>query len=216
VSRSGRAKSTPRQPRSGKRAELKVHPLTPERWKDVESLFGPRGACAGCWCMWWRLKRSDWSKGKGEGNRRALRTVVHRGDPPGLLAYLGSKPVGWIAIAPREAYPGLGRSRILKPLDEKPVWSVTCFFVARSFRRQGVTVELLKAAAGYARGRGAKMLEGYPSEPGSGSVADAWVFTGLAGAFRRAGFREAARPSPKRPIMRLALRAKRFGRSSKP
>jgi GNAT superfamily N-acetyltransferase len=162
--------------------------------------------------MWWRLKRSDWSRGKGDGNRRALRKVVQRGDPPGLLAYSDREPVGWIAIAPREAYPGLDRSRILKPLDETPVWSVTCFFVARPFRRQGVTVELLKAAAKYARGRGATVLEGYPSEPGSGTVADAWVFTGLAGAFRRAGFREAARPSAKRPIMRLALRAGRPGR----
>ena len=172
--------------------------------------------------MWWRLKRSEWSKGKGDANRRAFRNVVQHGEPPGLLAYSGRDPVGWIAIAPRETYPGLGRSRILKPLDDRPVWSVTCFFVGRPFRRQGVTVELLKAAAKYARGRGAKMLEGYPSEPGSGTVADAWVYTGLAGAFRRAGFREAARPSPRRPIMRLALgagpprrRSPRAGASSK-
>jgi len=157
--------------------------------------------------MWWRLNRSVWSKGRGEGNRRAFRKVVERGDPPGLLAYSGPDAVGWMAIAPREDYPGLGRSRILKPLDDKPVWSVTCFFVARGFRRQGVTVALLKAAAKYARGRGARMLEGYPSEPESSTIADAWVFTGLAGAFRRAGFREAARPSAKRPIMRRAVRA---------
>lgn len=188
------------------RKALRVHPLTPDRWEDFQSLFGPRGACAGCWCMWWRLQRSDWSKGKGDGNRRAFRAVVHRGDPPGLLAYSGREAVGWVAIAPREAYPGLGRSRILKPVDEKPVWSVSCFFVARAFRRQGVTVELLKAAAKHARTQGAKILEGYPSEPGSGAVADAWVYTGLAGAFRRAGFKEVARPSAKRPIMRRALR----------
>lgn len=191
----------------GRRAALRVHPLTPDRWEDFERLFGPRGACAGCWCMWWRAKRSVWSKGKGDGNRRAFRKVVHEGDPPGLLAYSGRDAVGWIAIAPRDAYPGLGRSRILKSLDDRPVWSVTCFFVARPFRRQGVTVELLKAAGKYAKGQGAKILEGYPSEPGSGTVADAWVFTGLAGAFRRAGFREAARPSAKRPIMRRALRS---------
>ena len=196
-----------RRPPKSARGALLVHPLTSDRWEDFESLFGPRGACAGCWCMWWRLKRSVWSKGKGDGNRRAIRKIVHGGDPPGLLAYSGREAVGWVAIAPREAYPGLGRSRILKPLDEKPVWSVTCFFVARAFRRQGVTVGLLKAAAKYARGRGAKILEGYPSEPGSGTVADAWVFTGLAGAFRRAGFREVARPSAKRPIMRRSLRS---------
>ena len=196
-----------RQPRKRSRTTLRVLPLTPDRWEDFEGLFGPRGACAGCWCMWWRLQRSVWSKGSGDGNRRAFRKVVHGGDRPGLLAYSGREAVGWVAIAPREAYPGLERSRILKPLDAKPVWSVTCFFVARAHRRQGVTVELLKAAAKHARGRGAKILEGYPSEPGSGTVADAWVFTGLAGAFRRAGFKEVARPSAKRPIMRRALRS---------
>jgi GNAT superfamily N-acetyltransferase len=210
-SRAAKRSAAPRTRRAptprARRAAIRVHPLTPDRWDDFEQLFGPRGACAGCWCMWWRLPRSVWSKGRGDGNRRAFRRVVERGDPPGLLAYSGREAVGWMAMAPREDYPGLGRSRILKPLDDKPVWSVTCFFVARGFRRQGVTVALLQAAGEYARGRGARMLEGYPSEHGSSAVADAWVFTGLAGAFRRSGFREVARPSAKRPIMRRALRS---------
>lgn len=189
--------------------KARVLPATPERWDDLERLFGPRGACAGCWCMWWRRERGEWSKGQGEGNRRALRSVVRGGDPPGLIAYFDGRPAGWIALAPREAYPRLERSRHFKPLDDRPVWSVTCFFVAREFRRRGLTVRLLKAAADHARRRGATMLEGYPVEPGKGRMADAWVFTGLASAFLRAGFREVARPSRTRPIMRRALGRKR-------
>ena len=193
--------------RAAPSASFRVLPLTPERWSDFETLFGPRGACAGCWCMWWRIPRSEWTRGKGDGNRRAMRAIVQRGAFTGLLAYSGTTPVGWIALAPREDYPGLERSRTLKRLDERPVWSITCFFVARDFRRKGVTVTLLREAAAVARKKKASLLEGYPIEPRKGSVqADAWVFTGLAGAFRRAGFREAAAPTETRRIMRLELR----------
>lgn len=179
-----------------------LRPLTPERWPDLERLFGPRGACGGCWCMWWRLGRAEFERQKGEENRLALKTIVERGEVPGILAYVGSEPVGWCAIAPREVYPALARSRILKPVDAEPVWSVTCFFVAKPFRRQGLTVELLKSALRFARERGASIVEGYPTEPGEGRVQDVFAYTGIASAFRAAGFSEVARRSPTRPIMR--------------
>lgn len=96
-------------------ATIRIAPATADRWDDLEQLFGPRGACAGCWCMWWRLRRAEWGKGKGDGNRRALRALVQSGEPTGLVAYLGRDPIAWIAVAPRGAYPGLERSRTLKP-----------------------------------------------------------------------------------------------------
>jgi len=190
------------------RLEIRFYPLTEDRWEDLERLFGPRGACAGCWCMWWRLPRTQWNSQCGAGNRKAFHALVESGNPPGILAYAGGEPVGWCAVAPREAYGGLERSRVLAPVDERPVWSVTCFFVAREHRRRGVTVGLLEAAAKHAAMRGAKLLEGYPTESKGDSPA-AWVFTGLAGAFRKAKFREVARRSPTRPIMRRALRPPR-------
>ena len=155
--------------------------------------------------MWWRLPRSLFEKQKGKGNQRALRGIVRSGQVPGLLAYVGREPIGWCALAPRASYPVLANSRILKPVDAKSVWSVSCFFVARPFRRRGVAVRLLRAAVGYARGRGAKIVEGYPVEPKQGAMPDAFAWTGLASAFRRAGFVEVARRSPTRPIMRRAL-----------
>ena len=121
-----------------------------------------------------------------------------------MLAYVDGKPVGWCAIAPREQYPRLERSRILQPIDECAVWSVTCFFVARAFRRQGLSARLLKAAVKFAHSRGARIVEGYPHEVKSS--ADVFVFTGLLNAFRKAGFKEVARRSKTRPIMRAVLR----------
>ncbi|HLF27309.1 MAG TPA: GNAT family N-acetyltransferase [Anaerolineae bacterium] len=187
---------------SGSKLALEFHPLTSERWRDLETLFGPRGAVGGCWCLWWRLKRSEFSQKAGAGNRRMFKQIVKSGAAPGILAYAGGQPIGWVAVAPREAYPVLDRSPTLKRVDDQPVWSVTCFFVARSYRRQGVTVALLKAAVEYARRRGAQIVEGYPIEPKRESVPDPWVFTGLAAAFRKAGFVEVLRRSETRPIMR--------------
>ena len=178
---------------------------TPSRWPDVERLFGKRGACGGCWCMFWRLTRSDYERGKGAGNRRALKRLLDQGGSPGVLAYVGPEPVGWCAVAPRHDYPALARSRILAPVDDHQVWSITCFFVAKSFRRKGLSVQLLGAAADLVKKRGGRILEGYPVEPKAGGMPDPFVWTGTAAAFARAGFTEVARRSPTRPIMRLDL-----------
>lgn len=185
---------------------LEFRPLTPERWPDVEKLFGERGACGGCWCMWWRLRRAEYEREKGEGNKKAFKKLVESGAEPGLLAYAGGEPVAWCAVAPREEYPVLERSRILGRVDEQPVWSLVCLFVARPSRNQGITRQLLKAAAKYAASKGARILEGYPVEPRTGHMPDAFAWTGFASAFRQEGFREVARRSKTRPIMRLALR----------
>ena len=184
---------------------LNIYPLTPARWRDFEILFGKNGACAGCWCRWWRLPRAQWAKQKGAGNKLATRKIVNGGGAPGLLAFADGRPVGWRAVAPREVYPRLASARTLKPIDDQPVWSITCFFVARPFRRRGVTVELLEAAVDFARRNGANIVEGYPVEPKKDQP-DVFVYTGLASAFQKAGFEEAVRRSETRPMMRCVLK----------
>lgn len=187
------------------RKRLEVHPLTSDRWKDLVALFGERGACGGCWCMWWRLARSAFVKGKGAGNRRALRKIVEGDGVPGLIAYFDGTPAGWCSVAPREDYPVLSRSRVLAPVDDRPVWSIVCFFVAKPFRRGGLTASLIEGALAYAKKKGASIVEGYPVEPKKGSLPDAFAYTGLASSFRRAGFAEVARRSATRPLMRYYL-----------
>lgn len=187
--------------------QFQFHPLTPERWGHLETLFGARGACGGCWCMLWRLKRSEFEKQKGDTNKAAFKAVVDSGEAPGILAYANGNAIGWCAVAPRETYPALDRSRVLKRIDDKPVWSIVCLFIAKEFRRKGVSVELLKAAAKYVRKRGGRLVEGYPVEPRKDSMPDVFAWTGVASAFLKAGFVECERRSETRPIMRRDLTA---------
>jgi GNAT superfamily N-acetyltransferase len=136
-----------------------------------------------------------------------MKKIIDSGQVPGILVYANGRPVGWCSIGPREVYPRLERSRILKRVDDQPVWSVVCFFVTRSHRRKGLATKLLKAAVEYARKRGAGIVEGYPVEPKKDSMPDVFAYHGLASAFRKAGFREVARRSQTRPIMRYFLQA---------
>lgn len=184
---------------------VETHPLTPDRFGDFERLMGPKGGYGGCWCMLWRLGKAAYDEGRGGANRAAMEDVVRAGPPPGVLAYDGDLPVGWVSVAPRQVFVRLSSSRVLKPVDERPVWSVSCLYVARGHRRKGISVPLLRAAADLARSHGAACLEGYPVAPDKSSYPVSYAWTGFHEIFLRAGFREVARRSPTRPIMRLEL-----------
>jgi GNAT superfamily N-acetyltransferase len=185
--------------------ELTVVPVTSERWADLEKLFGPNGAYAGCWCMWWRLKRSEFERSTRDERKDGLKELVDSDQPPGILAYHQGQPIAWVSIAPRETYPSLERSRTLRRVDEEPVWSIVCFFVAKAWRRKGLMVDLLHGVVSYAASQGATIVEGYPSDPPEGQEVQGGVtgYMGMASAFRKAGFVEVARPSEKRPVMRF-------------
>lgn len=183
--------------------ELTFQPVTPERWDDFEALFGPRGAVGGCWCMWWRIKRKDFEANQYDGNRASMKAIVDSGTVPGLLAYDGDKPVGWVSVAPREDFPVLQRSPVLKPVDEQPVWSVVCFFMPRAYQSQGLSAQLLRAAVEYARLQGATIVEGYPIASKKAEGPTVYAFTGFLSTFEAAGFVEVARRSERKPIMRL-------------
>lgn len=182
--------------------DLEFHPLTADRWADFERLFGPRGAYGGCWCMFWRLKRADFSRMQGDGNRQAMRSIVDSGEVPGILAYDAGQPVGWCSLAPRERFGSLNRSRVLKPIDDTPVWSIVCFYVAKDHRGQGLTEALIRAAVDYVWHQGGQVVEAYPVDPRGHELAPVSSYMGLPGAFARAGFVEIARPSAGRVIMR--------------
>ncbi len=155
--------------------------------------------------MSWRLKRSDFEKRKGAKNKRAMRSLVEKKEQIGILAYLGKIPVGWCAVAPRENFLRLQNSKVLARIDEEPVWSITCFFIAKDFRRKGFSSQILKGVIDFCRKKKVKIVEGYPAVPYNENIPAAFAWTGIPSAFEKAGFKEAARRSKSRPIMRYYL-----------
>jgi GNAT superfamily N-acetyltransferase len=185
--------------------ELDIQPVTTDNWPDLEKLFGPRGAIGGCWCMWWRIKRAEFEKQQGDGNHEAMCSIVASGKVPGILAYHDGEPVAWCSVAPREDFGVLDRSPVLKRVDDQPVWSVVCFFMAKGYRQIGLSSRMLEAAVEYASQHGVRIVEGYPIEPKKDSTPDIYAFTGMATTFKKMGFEEVARRSETRPIMRYYL-----------
>lgn len=181
--------------------KLKVRPLTPELWPALEDLFGPLGACNGCWCMYWRIGAA-YRKRPRRRNKGDFHAVVKKGPPPGLLAFHGHLLVGWCQLTQREALPHIEHVWRLKRVDDVPVWCISCFYVRKGYRRRGVSSALIEAAARYAKQRGAPALEAYPIDR---RVSPSATSTGFASTFSKAGFKEIARHSPERPIMRLYL-----------
>lgn len=178
--------------------KLAIRPLTPELWPALEDLFGKPGASNGCWCMYWRIG-TRYRQRPREENKRALRQIVKRGPPPGLLAFDGERAVGWCQLTSRDDLPWLEQRWDLKPVDDMPVWAISCFYVRRGVRGQGVTAALIDAAVKAAKRAGAPAVEAYPCDV---EVASSNDFMGFASTFARAGFEEVARRKANRPIMR--------------
>jgi GNAT superfamily N-acetyltransferase len=194
--------------------DLVIHPLTPDRLPDLTTLFGQGGDPKWCWCAFFRVRQVDFSTATAHSNRevleQAVETTTAEGRAPGLIAYRDGEPVGWVSLGPREDYARLQHSRVLAPLDDRPVWSIVCFVVARKARKQGIAHALLDAAVDYARDHGATLLEAYPVDTGGERILSANVYRGTLAMFERAGFevavrRRANRVSAERPIVRREL-----------
>ncbi len=190
--------------------KVELRPLTPERWDDLVDLFGPdRGANSGCWCMWWRMPRSEWKVVPRDEKRDRFRSIVEAGPPPGILAYDGHAAVGWCAVGPRRTLPQMNRSRVARPLDGvEDVWAVNCFYIRAGHRGQDLMRRLLDGAVAFAKKGGAAAVEACPIETDRKLI---WGegYVGIASVFRAAGFEEVARRSPTRPLMRKQLRRRR-------
>ena len=192
-------------------ATLAVRPLTPARWPDLEAIFEAKGCsmARSCWCMYYRAGGPGVMTRPGSSQRerakQGLAALAAHDPPPGLIGYRGRTPVGWVALGPRESFAKLANSRVMKPVDAQPVWSVVCFVVPSEFRGQGVASELLAGAVAYAGKRGARLVEGYPVDKDQPAAADASWF-GSKRMFDQAGFEEVARRRPDRPVVRLRVR----------
>lgn len=184
--------------------ELTIEPLTKKNWGKFEELFGEKGACGNCWCMYFRLPPKEFGDGKTDGvNKQKKKDLVWQGKPVGILCCYEGQAIGWCALSPREDFIKLSKSRVHKPIDDKPVWSIPCFFIHKDFRRIGVSVAMLKGIIKYAKQSGIKILEAYPTIPTQEKLPDSFLWIGLYKSFERAGFKIVDRTSKHRPMVRF-------------
>jgi GNAT superfamily N-acetyltransferase len=182
-------------------------PLTKANWHKFVELFGSKGACGNCWCMYYRLSNTDFREGKADDcNKRAIKEIVWSDKPVGILAIYEQKAIAWCAFAPREDFIRLEKSRVHKRIDNEAVWSIPCFFVEKSFRNSGVSSALLKGVIGYAKNNGIKTIEAYPAIPTQDKLPDAFAWIGLYTSFERAGFEIVDRKSKNRPMVRYFIK----------
>lgn len=192
---------------------LTFQPLTKNNWNKFTGLFGNKGACGNCWCMFFRLSKQEFEEGKmNEGNKNAMKQLVWTKQPAGLLAFYKDIPIAWCAFAPREDFLKLEKSRVHSRIDDQSVWSIPCTFIAKEFRRRGVSVELLKGVVKFAKEKGIKIIEAYPAIPTQAELPDAFAWTGLYKSFERAGFEIVDRTSKNRPMVRYYVGKKPDGR----
>jgi GNAT superfamily N-acetyltransferase len=183
---------------------LRFEPVTKENWSQFVRLFGERGACGNCWCMWPRVTRKEFDEGKADdGNKNAMKKIIWSGKPVGLLAFYEDQPIAWCAFAPREDFLKLENSRVHKRIDDEPVWSIPCFFIDKHFRRLGVSVAILKGIIEYARTKKIRIIEAYPTIPTQEKLPDSFGWIGLYKSFERAGFKIVDRTSKNRPMVRF-------------
>ncbi|MEO5985437.1 MAG: GNAT family N-acetyltransferase [Candidatus Limnocylindria bacterium] len=203
-------------------ADLAFHPLTPERLGDLASLFGQGGDPTWCWCAFYRVRSIDFRTATPASNRSVLESAVAttagHGRSPGLVAYRDGEAVGWVSLGPRDDFERLQNSRVLGPVDDRPVWSIVCFVVERRSRGQGVATALLDAAVESARSHGATLVEAYPADTDGGRIPAASAFKGTVSMFERAGFkvverRQANSSSAPRPIVQRRIRRRTSRRS---
>lgn len=184
-------------------SQLTFEPLSRDNWSKFVQLFGEKGACGSCWCMYYRLKKQDFQEGKhNDGNKNAMKTLVWENRPTGILGFYEGQPIAWCAFAPREDYIKLENSHVHKRIDNQPVWSIPCFFIDKNFRRQGVSVELLKEVIKYAGKEGIKVIEAYPTIPTQEKLPDSFAWIGLYKSFEQAGFKIVDQTSKNRPMVR--------------
>ena len=165
-----------------------VHPVTPDRVDDFVAVTNPNRRATHCWCLSHRLTAGEIDT-LGHGSREtAFRALCERPNPPGVIGYRDGIPVAWCSIEPRSANTRLGRSKLIRPIDDVPVWSIICVVVRSGHRKRGYTTALLDGAVAYAAARGAPAVESYPVDAVDGRIDLTMAFVGTRAMFEAAGF----------------------------
>ena len=189
--------------------DISFEELQPSHWSAIEQLFGKNGACGGCWCQWWRVKRGGrlWEQTKGKRARMMMKKSVTSGTALGILAFDDKTPVGWCSYGPRKEFPRVETVKAYRRDDVADVWCINCFYITRKYRGRGIARGLLGSALAAMKRQKVSLVEAYPvTESRDGKkLAAAFSWTGPMNIFQEVGFREVQRLAQTKPLVRLNL-----------
>lgn len=171
----------------GEVTHWETHPVTPDRFDDLADVINPNRRETHCWCLSHRVGAKEIEQLGGGSREQAMRALCERDVPPGVVTYRDGTPVGWCNIGARSDIPRLVQSKLIRPVDDVPVWSIVCTVVRGGHRRQGVTQQLIEGAVQWARSQGAPAVEAHPVDP-DGRMDLTMAFVGTRAMYERAGF----------------------------
>jgi GNAT superfamily N-acetyltransferase len=172
--------------------DIVIKPVDRNNWLDFESLFQSKGGPHYCWCMPWRMTKEELKQNNSACRKDFIKQRVWSDTPIGILGYFENEAIAWCSVAPRETHQRLGGDETLQK-----VWSITCFFIKREYRKKGLVKFLIKSAENYARENGAKYLEAYPVEESSPS----YRYMGFTKTFEEMGFAFTKMAGTRRHVM---------------
>jgi GNAT superfamily N-acetyltransferase len=185
--------------------QVQFETLNENNWPLFEKLMGEKGGCGGCWCMYHRLPGPAFKQNKYARNKQLMKKLVNTQQPVGLLAVYNKEAIGWISFSPREQLYRIEHSRTMKRIDDKPVWSVSCFFIKKEYRHKGLSQRLIKAVIAFARENNITAIEAYPVIPGSAKSPGVFLWTGILSAFTKNGFTVVHKSGQSKTMVRLNL-----------
>jgi len=182
---------------------IKFKALNKDTWTDLQTLFGPKGACGGCWCMYWRLPHKQYEAHRGQGNKEKLKSLIQNQAHLGVMAFDHDLPIAWCSVSPKTELPRIQTSRLFKNTSEvKDTWSITCLYIHKDHRGRGMSGTIISTAADYAFDHGAANIEAFPIIPKS-KIPAVFAWVGFVNSFERAGFKKIVQVSDTRALMRL-------------
>ena len=185
--------------------KITLEPLTTKNWSAFEKLMGDKGGCGGCWCMSFRLPTAIYNENKFEGNKQLQKENIAQKKHIGLIAFVEEEPIAWIALSPREELIKIENARSLKRIDDKPVWSIPCFFIKKEFRRMGLSSKLIAGVIDYAKTKKIKTVEAYPAIPYGTKMSDAFLWIGVLSSFEKNGFKVVRQNGKSKAMVRLEI-----------
>jgi GNAT superfamily N-acetyltransferase len=170
-------------------SQYTTRPLDMETWDAFARLCEKHnGAGFGCWCTWFHPRRIE-NDGDVEAGRPYKERLVRQGRAHAALVFEGDVAVGWCQLGTPAELPRINhRKEYEAGLVSSPDYRLTCFFVDRNRRREGIAAVALDGALDLIAMAGGGVVEAYPQDTAGKKVSSSFLYSATRSMFEKAGF----------------------------